>query len=212
MIGKQFHYLTVIKELERIYYKTTSTKQYLCKCKCGKEIKSTPSNLNRGATKSCGCWKKESAKNINRTHGMSKSPEYQIWAGMVKRCYNKNHKDFHIWGGKGITVCDSWLHDFAQFYADMGKRPSPIHSIDRIDNNKQYMPENCRWATPKEQAFNTEKTHKVEYQGQLVSLRNFANLANLDYYALYNRHIRKNIPLHEAIKLVPSKNSALRKN
>lgn len=87
-------------------------------------------------------------------HGMSRSAEYRIWQGILNRCLNKNVKFYRRYGGRGITVCDAWRHDFQKFYRDMGPRPSPRHSIDRINNDGNYEPANCRWATPAQQAAN----------------------------------------------------------
>lgn len=200
MIGNRFSRLIVVKELDRIKYKTTSSRSYLCKCDCGAEIIALPSNLHRGATKSCGCLKKETAGDSTRTHGLSNSVEYKIWQGILKRCYNKNHKEFHLWGGKGISVSPQWKNGFIQFYNDIGKRPSPIHSIDRIDGSKGYSKENCRWATPIEQSLNTSKTNKFIFNNEIMSLRQVASKINRSYYTLYSWVIRKKIPLDDVCR------------
>ena len=197
MIGQRFTRLTVIKELDRVFFKTTSSRTYLCKCDCGNEVIALPSNLHRGATKSCGCLKRDTAGDTRRTHGMSNSPEYRIWCGIHQRCYNEKQKEFHLWGGKGITMSEAWKDNFKQFYADMGPRPSPSHSIDRIDGSIGYSKENCRWSTPTEQSLNTTKTHKFMFNGELMSLRQVAKTIGCSYYTLYSWVIRKNIPLNE---------------
>lgn len=138
---------------------------------------------------------------------MSESAEYKIWAGIIKRCYNPKHKDFHIWGGKGVTVCDEWRSNFLKFYFHVGGRPSPIHSIDRIDSNRGYEPGNVRWATPKEQTLNTSRVHVVHHNGEAMSLREFAKRIGRSYYTVYDWHIRRGKSIKEI--LVSCQDSAL---
>ena len=94
------------------------------------------------------------------THGMSRTPEYQAWKNMKKRCFNPNTKQYSDWGGRGITVCDRWKNSFENFFADMGLKPTAKHSIDRIDNDGDYCPENCKWATNAEQQ-NNQRTNRL---------------------------------------------------
>lgn len=133
---------------------------WLCRCDCGNEISISSNSLRQGNTKSCGCLAREKSSingRSNRKHGESKcgsttgqpSREYRAWNGLKERCHNPNNKDFAKYGGRGITVCKRWER-FENFLADMGRCP-PNHSIDRIDNDGGYNPDNCHWATTSEQ-------------------------------------------------------------
>jgi hypothetical protein len=153
MIGLKFGRLTVLsKNDNRKYY-------YDCICDCGKKTTVYISKLNSGHTKSCGCLCRENIGKSKTTHGLSWHELYNTWHHIKDRTSNKNNKQFKYWGGKGITVCESWKNSFPNFLKDMGERPSKNHSIDRIDCNKGYSKDNCRWADPKEQ--NRNKLNNV---------------------------------------------------
>lgn len=126
---------------------------WLCRCECGTEKEVLTGSLTRGKSKSCGCLG-------NNRHGMHKSKEYKTWQSMKERCYNERNKRYSKYGGRGIKVCDRWLEAFENFYEDMGDRPSDIYSLERLDVNKDYCPENCIWATYEEQNRNRGKNKK----------------------------------------------------
>lgn len=158
LTGQRFERLTVVKRLG--YRPQRHATMYLCRCDCGKETIVTSVALITGNTKSCGCLQPEIVGKLNKHHGSSKTRLYRIWAGMKDRCYRPKHVHYKHYGGRGITICDEWLHDFTAFrdwalktgYDESA--PRGVCTIDRIDNDKGYSPDNCRWVTMKEQRHN----------------------------------------------------------
>lgn len=156
------------------------TNAYECTCQCGNKITTRGYSLSSGATRSCGCLIEDTAGKLQYKHGLRQTEEYAILAGIRNRCLNPRVKAYPRYGGRGITVCDRWLNGDGQktgvecFVADMGQRPSPTHSIDRIDNDKGYSPDNCRWATPTDQERNKRNTKRLTFNGETKPLHEWS--------------------------------------
>ncbi len=165
LTGKRFERSVVLK-LDGI---KNNRSYWICKCDCGATFSSRSDQLKSGDTKSCGCYNYDRV----RTHGLKKTPEYKAWQSMRQRCENPNDCNYRLYGAIGIKVCHRWKR-FENFIQDMGFRPSRDHSIDRINNDGDYKPSNCRWATRIEQANNRCTNLFVEYLGVKKSLTSWA--------------------------------------
>ena len=163
VIGKKYNRLTILEYIpKRRQTKGRENSKVVCLCECGnKSIAQYPA-VKSGKIKSCGCYHRE----IITTHLMSKTAEYRAWDGMKARCSQPKRDDYVRYGGRGIKVCDRWANSFENFFKDMGAKPTKSHSLDRINNDGNYEPENCRWATVLEQ--NRNKTYYQ--QGQRTTL------------------------------------------
>ena len=154
LIGDRFGKLTVLEFLPE--------RRTLCRCDCGADTIVWRGNLPRGSTTSCGCVRRAmyAAGGPSLRHGHArrfhgeKSSEYRSWTMMINRCVNPNATQYRYYGGRGVSVCDRWRDSFEAFLADMGVKPTPQHSIDRINPHGDYEPDNCRWATRLEQRHN----------------------------------------------------------
>lgn len=153
LLGRKFNRLRVIEYTEERFRESVLWK---CLCDCGSFCLATSYSLTHGNKQSCGCLQKERASESSSTHEKSSTPEYKIYIGMLTRCYNKNRNRYYRYGGRGIKVCDRWKNSFENFLEDMGERPSKEHSIDRIDNDGDYEPKNCRWTDKYDQAINKQ--------------------------------------------------------
>jgi hypothetical protein len=152
--------------------------------------------LTGGHTKGCGCG--FTARGPREMHGAKNTPEYRVWNHVKDRCGNPNNTAYDYYGGRGITVCDRWRDSFQNFFDDMGPRPSPKHSIDRVDNDKGYCPENCRWATKEEQANNTRTNVLLEWNGRTQTLAQWARETGIDDGVIGSR-LRANWPIERAL-------------
>jgi hypothetical protein len=173
LVGMTFGELKVTSHSERrhrIHY-------WGCLCSCGKETVVQGKHLRTGHTTSCGHVHR--LRFSRKTHGQSHTTEYRIWSGILTRCYNQRSRPYRNYGGRGITVCDSWRASFGSFLADVGERPSRAHSIDRINNDGPYSPENCRWATKVEQCNNTRYNRRLTFRGETKTLTEWCRLLGL---------------------------------
>ena len=131
-------------------------------------------------------------------HGKCHTREYKIWEGIKKRCYSPTCKIYSYYGGRGITMCEEWRNDFMSFYNDMGTRPSPKHSLDRIDNDKGYCKDNCRWVTKEVQANNTRTNVFIEYKGKRQTLAQWSKELGIPMQTFHNR-IKNGLPMERVM-------------
>jgi len=196
---QRFGALTLIRRVPNDSFKRT---RWLCKCQCGNETIAITSLLKNGHKTSCGCLLAnktfgERMKSHGHSVGGRLSSEYAIWHGIIQRCENSLNRSFHLYGGRGIFVSPQWK-TFENFYADMGNRPAK-HSIERRDNDGPYSPENCYWATSKQQSRNKRTTVFVMFQGREMCLADAAEIAGVEYGPLYDRVIRKGWEITRAL-------------
>lgn len=185
LTGNKYNRLTV---LSRYGYSADRRITWKCKCDCGKIVIVAGKHLKNGSVKSCGCLNKELIAKRNYVHGKRHTRLYRIWLVMKNRCNNPNDKYYYCYGGKGIKVCDEWAEDFMSFYNwSIANGYSDKLSIDRIDSDKGYQPDNCRWATNKEQQNNKTNNHYITYKGKTQSMKKWSEELNIDYSTLRSR-------------------------
>lgn len=195
-IGKRYNRLVVL-EFHHID-KITRNKFYLCQCDCGNKKVISLSSLKNGSTKACGCLrgKKNKWKYLSTEY-----PDlYKKWDHMKSRCYNPNDISYYNYGNRGIGVCDGWLNSFDQFAEwsfDNGYKKGL--EIDRIDNDKGYFPENCRYVSPLKNSRNKRTTLKYKYKGKMLSLGEIASINGINYKTLWQRINRDGLKLEEAL-------------
>lgn len=185
LTGQRFGRLTVIEEAGR-----NKSKKVLwrCVCDCGKETIVIAQQLTSGRTKSCGCLVHDVCKVVNVTHGMSGTRLHKIWCNIIDRCTNENSPSYKNYGGRGIKICNEWRRSFQSFYDwAMSHGYKENLTIDRVDNNGDYCPDNCRWTDKLTQANNTRNNHYIEYNGERHSTAEWARILNISYPALKHR-------------------------
>ena len=186
LVGKRFGRLIVVSESVR---HRTGRRRVKCNCDCGSERSVDPRLLVNGKTRSCGCLQKDIVSALciaKTTHGMSSSSEYESWAKLKSRCTNPNDPKFPSYGGRGIKADPRWVNSFEAFLLDMGPKPGPGFSIDRIDNDRGYDKSNCRWADAKTQSRNRRKTIRVLLNGLNMPLSEACEISGVNYRsALY---------------------------
>lgn len=190
--GFVFGRLTVISFVEMRQFSSQKVAVWRCQCACGQTKDISASSLRFGGSNSCGCLQREIASkassNFQPSHGLTGTPEWEIWSGMRERCNNPGSISFSRYGARGISVCERWS-DFSNFLADMGERPSKSHSIDRINGDGNYEPGNCRWATKSQQARNRRDNVKVMFNGELRTTADIADEIGIPRSVLNHRKI-----------------------
>lgn len=193
--GQQFSAWTVLSVLYRAHGAMPRAR---CRCSCGVERNVVIYTLLSGASRGCGCAAASRTKARFTTHGGSQTAEFRTWAAMIGRCHNPRNGKYPIYGGRGIAVCLEWRDDFAAFREHIGPKPSPKHSIDRIDNNKNYEPGNVRWATNKEQSRNRRSNVWVELDGERITVTEYCDRTGVKWATVKSR-LYHGIPLSSAI-------------
>lgn len=172
---------------------------WFCQCECGKTLLVDGLKLRSGHTSSCGCLRSEKSADGQRTHGKTHTLEYNSWRAMRERCTNQSNKQYADYGGRGIRVCKRWHSSFESFLSDLGVRPTPQHSLDRINSDSHYScgqcneckqngwVMNCRWATRQKQANNKRNNLRVAFRGEHLTIAEIADKLNISYTAVYQR-------------------------
>jgi hypothetical protein len=201
--GTRFGFLTVLRESTIRQYRQVS---WLCSCDCGRSHVVAASSLFSGNTTSCGCRKgitraKQLLKHGHCQRGMKRSKIYAAWANIWRRTTDPKNDHFEFYGGRGIVVCERWS-EFESFLADMGEPPSPKHSIERIDNNGPYSPDNCRWIPLADQAKNKRTTRWVVWHGQRMCFEDACRSEGISSKIVYKR-MKRGWPLDRALLTSP---------
>lgn len=162
-----------------------------CLCDCGKTKYIAINSIRKGLTKSCGCLRAEMCAKRHLKHGLDGTKEHKTWVGIKQRCLNKNCRDYKDYGGRGITVCDRWVESFQNFLDDIGKKPSPEYSIERVDVDKGYEPGNVKWIPMNQQALNKRNSVRISWEGKSMRLEEWATEKGLSKFTVRARYYRK---------------------
>ena len=195
-IGTRFSRLIVLSESN---IKQHGLISYQCLCDCGNISVIAKKYLLSGNTRSCGCLRKEIETTVNIKHGLSYSRTYNIWKSIKHRCFNENCEFYRIYGARGITICDKWKDSFESFYADMGECP-PEFSIERINNDGNYEPSNCKWASAFEQSRNKSTNVYIEYNGERKIIADWSLSTGLGRDVITSR-IKRNWTIEDALTI-----------
>lgn len=195
LIGKRFGKLTVIK----LSYIEGKISKWLCKCDCGNEKEILAKNLKKGRTLSCGCLAKQKRLEKITKHGYAKTRLDNIYYGIRKRCYNITDPAYKWYGGRGIKMCGEWLNDKRIFFDwALGNGYNKKLSIDRIDNNGDYAPENCRWVSAEIQAKNRRSNHILVYNGESHNIKDWSVIIGVSESTIYRR-LKKGLTINEVL-------------
>lgn len=197
LVGQRFGKLIVLVEDGRDAWGAVMWK---CQCDCGECHRARGSQMKSGATASCGCGVSEAAVKNNRTHGGTGSPLYVRWHSMLQRCFNPSGSEYHNYGGRGISVCESWRRSFEAFASDMGDGFSERLQLDRINVDGNYEPSNCRWATRLEQQRNKRNNNRVEWRGENLTITEWAERLGIKPNTLIYR-LRRGWPIDRAMTI-----------
>ena len=204
LIGQRFTRLLVVERAEN---EKNGSARWVCQCDCGNTIVISSYHLRNEDVKSCGCFQRDFPNRT--THGHSGEPIYDEWCGMKARCYNKSQKAYKNYGGRGITVCERWRNNFKDFLDDVSELPhfgEEGYSLERINNDGNYEPSNCKWATIEDQANNKRSNHMITYNGKTQSVKKWADEVGVNYGTLKSR-INRGWAIEKALT-EPVKNKA----